>query len=164
MTGEPGAPDAATQIGGMIFAVLLLDPRGCIAEANSAAEEMLGRSAHKLIGERLLQVLRIENERVSARLERGDTQLIARGLSADVTGKAMRINLTSSPLNSEPSWRVVTLSDAGQDDARGDDEEVGELRAPAILAHEIKNPLSAIRGASQLLSRRLGERNRPLTS
>ncbi len=163
MKGKQVAPDAAAQIDGMIFAVLLLDPEGCIAQANSAAEEMFGRSAHKLIGEHLLQVLRIENERVSASLERGEMQLIARSLSASMMGEARCINLTSSPLNSDPSWRLVTLSEASQDDAPGDVEENNELRAPAILAHEIKNPLSAIRGASQLLSRRLGERDKALT-
>ena len=29
------------------------------------------------------------------------------------------------------------------------------LAAPAVLAHEIKNPLSAIRGAGQLIARKL---------
>ena len=38
------------------------------------------------------------------------------------------------------------------------------MRAPAVLAHEIKNPLSAIRGASQLIARRASERDRPLAT
>ena len=52
----------------------------------------------------------------------------------------------------------------GQGERFGDDERVGALRGPAVLAHEIKNPLSAIRGAAQLLARRVGESEQKLTA
>ena len=48
-------------------------------------------------------------------------------------------------MHGNPGWRVVTLSDAGQSENDDDDDQRVELRAPAVLAHEIKNPLSAIR-------------------
>jgi two-component system nitrogen regulation sensor histidine kinase GlnL len=38
------------------------------------------------------------------------------------------------------------------------------LRAPAVLAHEIKNPLAGIRGAAQLLARTADESQRTLTN
>ena len=38
------------------------------------------------------------------------------------------------------------------------------MRGPAVLAHEIKNPLAAIRGAAQLVSRKLSEGDRKLTN
>jgi two-component system nitrogen regulation sensor histidine kinase GlnL len=43
-------------------------------------------------------------------------------------------------------------------------EETGSaaLAAPAVLAHEIKNPLAAIRGAGQLVARKLDPKDRPL--
>jgi two-component system nitrogen regulation sensor histidine kinase GlnL len=37
------------------------------------------------------------------------------------------------------------------------------LRAPEVLAHEIKNPLAGIRGAAQLLDRKLDDKDRELT-
>ncbi len=37
------------------------------------------------------------------------------------------------------------------------------LRGPEILAHEIKNPLAGIRGAAQLLGRKIGAKERALT-
>jgi two-component system nitrogen regulation sensor histidine kinase GlnL len=45
----------------------------------------------------------------------------------------------------------------------GDENRASPLRGPAILAHEIKNPLSAIRGAAQLLARKAGEGEKPMT-
>ncbi|QKG72748.1 PAS domain-containing protein [Erythrobacter mangrovi] len=141
---------------------MLIDENGRIAEANAAAEEMLGRSAHRLVGTSLLDVLSIEEERVRDSLITADTQLIARGILVGTAQRDRRVNLTSSPLPSHPGWRVVTLSDVGQAETGDDDDERVELRAPAVLAHEIKNPLSAIRGASQLLARRVDARDKPL--
>jgi two-component system nitrogen regulation sensor histidine kinase GlnL len=74
------------------------------------------------------------------------------------------VNLTVSSLPSDPGWRVLTLSDAGQGERLGEDERAGTLRAPAVLAHEIKNPLSAIRGAAQLLARKVGAGEQAMTS
>jgi two-component system nitrogen regulation sensor histidine kinase GlnL len=162
MTRISAKPDSAAQISGLIFAVVLIDAEGKMAEANIAAEEMLGRSAPRLIGTELLDVLKIDDQRVRTSLVSGDTQLIARGIVVGTAHRDRRVNLTSSPLPSHPGWRVVTLSDVGQTDPRDDDEERVELRAPAVLAHEIKNPLSAIRGASQLLARRIEGRDKAL--
>lgn len=156
------APNAAAQIAGLIFAVLLIDAEGIIVEANAAAEDMLDSSAQRLIGKRLTDVVDIADQRVRSSLERSDVQMIARGVSFATKYRDRRINLTSSPLHNHPGWRVLTLSDVGQGDTRAADDERMELRAPAVLAHEIKNPLSAIRGASQLLSRRVEGKDKPL--
>jgi two-component system nitrogen regulation sensor histidine kinase GlnL len=47
------------------------------------------------------------------------------------------------------------VNDRSQDD-------LGSLGAPSILAHEIKNPLAAIRGAGQLVERKLGPQDKAL--
>ena len=155
------APPADVQIASMVFAVLVLDPDGLIAEANPAGEEMLGGSASRLIAKPFLEAVRIAHERVAQQLAGGDTRLIARGLPI-VTAVGERIvNLTCSPLPGEPGWRVLTLSDIGQS-ALAIAEPRAPIDAPSVLAHEIKNPLSAIRGASQLLERRCDESDRPL--
>lgn len=161
---QPPAPDAASQVASFVFAVLLLDPRGRVIEANPAAEDLLGRSASRLIGADLAEVLAIGDPRVLAGLAVADAPLVARDVPLAAGPGTRRVNLTSSPLHSHPGWRAITLSDVGGDfgiaeEARG--EEMA-LRAPAVLAHEIKNPLAAIRGAGQLLARRLAPRDRPL--
>lgn len=156
-----GGPEPGVQIAGLIFAVLLLDDRDRITEANSAAEEMLGRSSSRLIGNPLLDAIGIADERMRTGLCSAEARIIARGITIATPLGDRRVNFTSSPMPTHPGWRVVTLSDAGQPDSADDDERV-ELRAPAVLAHEIKNPLAAIRGASQLLERRVEPRERSL--
>ena len=157
-----GAPDARAQLAALIFAVLLLDEDDRIVEANHAAEEMLGRSARKLAEKRFWDVVGIADHRLGDRLSLSDAQVIARGVTIATAIGDRRVNISSSPMHGNPGWRVVTLSDAGQSENDDDDDQRVELRAPAVLAHEIKNPLSAIRGASQLLTRRVAGKDKPL--
>ena len=162
MTTSPAASD---QIAAMVFAVLTLDGEGRIASVNPAGEELLGQSARRLVGEPLLSILSISDERVAQTLLRPDARLIARGLLLKAADKERVVNLSYSPMHNHAGWGVLTISDAGQDAMEGDGEqERTELRAPAVLAHEIKNPLSAIRGASQLLARRASPRDKPLAT
>ncbi len=155
-------PDAAAQISGLLFAVLLVDANSVIAEANHAAEDVLGKSAKRMIGRPLSDVLELPDE-VMARISVSEDKLIARGLKLGGLELNHEINLTVSPLASHRGWRVLTFSDAGQDDMRRPGDDSMTLKAPAILAHEIKNPLAAIKGASQLLARKVDESDSKLT-
>lgn len=142
--------------------MLLIDPDLVIAEANPASEEMLGRSAHRLVGSPLFEIVEIEDPRVSEHSRDGGAPLVARGVSIRAGDQTRRVNLTVSPLVTHPGWRVVTLSDAGQDEMGAGEGAAHGLSAPAVLAHEIKNPLAAIRGAGQLVARKLNAKDRPL--
>jgi two-component system nitrogen regulation sensor histidine kinase GlnL len=156
------APEPREQIAGLTFALLLLKPDLTIDQVNPAAESLIGRSARKLLGRRFLDVVSFAEPRIGERLLGGEAQTVARGLAIHVDRRPLVVNLTISPMAAHPGWRVVTLSDAGQEERLGEDERA-PLRGPAVLAHEIKNPLSAIRGAAQLVARKLGEGDRPLT-
>ena len=162
MSSSASTPDARHQLAALIFAVLLLDEDDNIVEANHAAEEMLGRSARKLCEKRFWDVVGISDQRLSDTLQSHDAQIVARGVTIATAIGDRRVNITSSPMPGESGWRVLTLSDAGQPQNDEDETERVELRAPAVLAHEIKNPLSAIRGASQLLARRVAGKDKPL--
>lgn len=155
-------PDADAQLSGLTFAVLLLDPRGSVAEANHAAEDLIGRSAARMTGVLISDLVGFADERISAKLTEEDARLVARGVGASIAGQSHRVSVTLSPLGTHPGWRVLTISDARQDDMAHEGERDGPLRAPAVLAHEIKNPLTAIRGATQLIGRKLEEKDRPL--
>ncbi|WP_432200431.1 two-component system sensor histidine kinase NtrB [Erythrobacter sp. W53] len=161
MNGQVAAPDADAQLAGLIFAMVLVDEKGNLAEVNHAAEDLLGSSAHRLIGRKLGDVIEIPDPRVRENLTKSDARLIARSIDIRAGGQDAVVNLTSSPISTHEGWRVITFSDVGQDSDPNEDET--QLRAPAVLAHEIKNPLSAIRGASQLLARRVKEKDKALT-
>ncbi len=157
-----GRPDARAQLGGLIFALLLIDGEGRIAELNHAAEDLLGTSASRLVGTRLTERIGPLDARVEARLVGGDEALVARDLAIRVSGQEARVNLTASPLGGYPGWRVVTLSQIGHDEAANPGGGEALLGAPAVLAHEIKNPLAAIRGAGQLAARKLPHADKKL--
>ena len=157
------APDPRAQISGLVFALLVLDPDFRIVEVNPAAEDLLGRSAKRLVGAELLDVLDLAESGVREKLDRDHAQLIARGVTIGIGEQDRRVNLTISPLSTHPGWRVLTLTDAGQADMADDVGPDVSLKAPAILAHEIKNPLAAIRGAGQLIARKLDKSDHGLT-
>ena len=164
MSDTLAKPDGEAQFQGLVFATLLLDPETRIAEANHAAEELLGKSAARIVGMSLFDVLQLEERRLLERLGAPDTRVIARSTSIRVSDRLHEVDLTVSPILSHPGWRVMTLSDARQDDMSGTEDSEGALRTPAVLAHEIKNPLAAIRGASQLIARKLDDKDRRLTT
>jgi two-component system nitrogen regulation sensor histidine kinase GlnL len=160
---DPSGPTAAEQIAGLTFACLLLDPGLAIREANQAAEDLLGASARRMAGQGLFELAAFEDERIAERIAEADAQVTARGLTVRFGEREHRVNMTVSALISHPGWRVATFSDTGQGERLSDDDRAPALRGPAILAHEIKNPLSAIRGAAQLLARKVDESDKPLT-
>lgn len=156
-------PGAEAQIGGLIFAMLLIDAEGLIAEVNQAAEDLLGRSAKHLVGQPAGAAMQIPDPRVLAHLDDRSEALVARDIALIVGGNEKRVNLTLSPLSNFPGWRVLTLSESGRNDAEQSEAgDIVSLGAPSILAHEIKNPLAAIRGAGQLVERKLEPQDRSL--
>ena len=157
-------PGAREQLAGVTFALMLVDSSMTIREANPATESLTGHSARRLIGRKLLELIHVPDTRIRAKLAEDDAQLLARSLEIQVDGRALSINLSVSPMPNHPGWRVIAISEAGQPELRSEEEPARGLRAPAVLAHEIKNPLAAIRGAAQLVARKLGESDRSLTA
>ncbi len=155
-------PDARSQIAGLLFAVLLLDRDGAIVEANAAAENLFGLSERKLIGRALLDELDVGNATLAKQLREDDAKLVARDVAVTIAGRTVRLNMTISPVGSHGNWRIVTLSEIVGTQA-GPVHQSGSIHgAPNILAHEIKNPLSAIRGAAQILQKRADRGNREM--
>ena len=149
--------DAARQLASLPLAVVLLAPGQRIAGANPAAEQLLGQSARRLSGKQLDEAVRFEEPRLAERMTEGEAHISARATSVLVPGHgARRLDVTAAPVIDQPGWQILTLQDAaGAEALRGEGAEDPVLRAPEILAHEIKNPLAGIRGAAQLLGRKL---------
>ncbi len=160
-TFDPSRPSAEAQLSGLLLAVVLVDESGHLAEANQAAETLLGRSAHRLVGQSLIDLIGPLDPRVENRLRDPEAALVAREIAVAAHAGPLRIDMTVSPIASHPGWRVVTLCEAGHQEI-GADDGLAALAAPSILAHEIKNPLAAIRGAGQLAARKLPHHDKQL--
>jgi two-component system nitrogen regulation sensor histidine kinase GlnL len=156
-------PDPAQQLASLAVAVLLLEPDLTIRAANPAAEQLVGIGARRLIGKPLQEVAEFGAERFEEWLARGDAQLSAHSVATRFTGQPERkLDLILSPVAGRAGWQMLTMHDTGSAETMREGEDL-PLRAPAILAHEIKNPLSAIRGAAQLLARKIKDKDRALT-
>lgn len=167
MVNRPG-PDPRRQLASLPVAVMLLGPGQVIASANPAAEQFLGQSSRRLTGRSLFETLQFSQPRLIDRIADGDAQISARQIDVQVVGVGLRrVDLTIAPVVDEAGWQVLTLHDSAAADAIGEAlaaHEDSVLQVPEILAHEIKNPLAGIRGAAQLLARKLNPADRALTT
>src|ERR1700704_744788 len=152
--------------------VIMVSADGRVANANAAAESFFEASLpllrrHRLgdlvpFGSPLLALI----EQVRARGAAVNEYKVDLGTPRN-PGERL-VDLHVAPLNERPGGVVVMLQERTIADKmdrqlthRGAARSVSALAA--MLAHEIKNPLSGIRGAAQLLEQSAGDDDRSLT-
>lgn len=151
---QPGEPDLGELFAALPVATLLLDPSGRVVRANAACEHLLNHSERAMIGQRFETVLSPPDEYRSRRDGHG---FAAYDIEIEPTrSPRLRVDLVEAMVVEHPGWRVVTLHHvpASHRLAASAERPAGAraaIGAAAMLAHEIKNPLSGIRGAAQLL-------------
>jgi two-component system nitrogen regulation sensor histidine kinase GlnL len=160
-------PDARKMLASLPQAVILLAPGQKISLANPAAEQFLGQSQRRLLGRSLHEVFTLDDTRLMERLAESDAPITARHVDAQVPGQGgRRVDISTTPVVDSAGWQVLTLSDSAAVEPLGQAmpaDGQGVLRGPEILAHEIKNPLAGIRGAAQLLARKVTGKDQALT-
>lgn len=154
MTRGAGGPDEAELLSALPVAVLVVDPHDRIARANAECETLLNLSERAMLGQPVQSVLILPEpgaRRAGHAFAAFDIEL------ATVRGVRVRVDLVEAEVVDRAGWRTITLHHAASsrrlgvstDRAAAARSAVG---AAAMLAHEIKNPLSSIRGAAQLIA------------
>jgi two-component system nitrogen regulation sensor histidine kinase GlnL len=141
-------------------AVIILDDKGCVTFANTAAETMLDFSLRTIRGQRLstmlvngavIDELFADARRLEYSNKRLDFQLHRPGR------EVLQVHGIVTVLHEEPKTPVLLEMQETDQQRRIDREErihdQTQINRELIrnLAHEIKNPLGGIRGAAQLL-------------
>ena len=147
-------PDAAELLAALPVALLLLDPDDRIARANAECETLLNLSERAMLGQPIHAILSLpegETRREGHAFAAFDTEL------ETTRGVRVRVDVVEAEVVDHAGWRMVTLHHAATSRRLGlSSERAAAARsavgAAAMLAHEIKNPLSSIRGAAQLIA------------
>ncbi|WFU03384.1 nitrogen regulation protein NR(II) [Rhizobium sp. CB3171] len=171
---------AADHMGSVAMAVLnaiqnpvvMVNEAGLIAFANWEAEAFFGASASHLsryeistfipFGSPLLALIDQVRER------RGPVNEYRVDLSSPRLGQDKLVDIYVAPVSSEPGSVVIVFQERSMADKI--DRQLTHRAAArsvtglaSMLAHEIKNPLSGIRGAAQLLEQSVEDDDRGLT-
>ena len=167
----PASLDALAVLNALPVPMVVLDLNNQFRFANQAAEQFLGLSLLQL-GQMSMGALLPGDNPLFSLLN----QVRAEGITIsdhDLNLESPRlhkhgITVQAAPLMEEPGSVVLTLQDSSA--ARALDRQMlfkGAARSvtgmSAMLAHEVKNPLSGIRGAAQLLETNVSEADRELT-
>ncbi len=166
----PRPPDYSALLSALPVPVVLLDKDNRFRFANHAAEQFLGLSMVQLAQHRLGDLLPQDNPifQLIEQVRESEATISDHDLTLE-SPRLYKAGITvqASPLPEEPGSVVLVLQDASA--ARALDRQLafrGAARSvtgmAAILAHEVKNPLSGIRGAAQLLEASVAETDREL--
>ncbi|WP_246503643.1 two-component system sensor histidine kinase NtrB [Plastoroseomonas arctica] len=164
------APDPSLVFAALPVATIVLDAENRFRSVNNAAEQFFGASATGLLDMPLAELLPPDN-RFFALLEQV-RRFEARVSDHDLTLESPRmhrrgVTVHAAPLPEMPGSVIAMLEDGST--AQMLDRQLnfrgaarGASAMAAMLAHEVKNPLSGIRGAAQLLEQAALEADREL--
>lgn len=138
------------------------DLEGHIYTFNAAAEEITGYRARDLRGHNASVLLGELREKIAATVRATETGEPSPRFESDcltAEGLRLRLGYSMSPLSSEAgvtTGMVITFQDLTQvraleETSRRQDRLAAIGRMAASIAHEIRNPLAAMRGSIQML-------------
>jgi len=160
MAGRADSPAASDLLDILPIAALLLDTGNRVLYANMAAETLLGRAEGLLQGRHVSELFEA-NGAVSKILERVRSraaEVVARDVAFGGPSREHHGDIRAAPAGEGNESVILLLEERQAASGRGASPQAdGAARSAtglaAMLAHEIKNPLSGIRGAAQLLEK-----------
>ena len=168
----PSMVDPASVLSALPYPVLVLGAGGVLLDVNAAAETFFSMSRRRLLATPLAHLLP-EASALGALVEdaaRRRLPMTSHGLdlTTPLAGTHAHVDATVAPLGEDDDRLVLILVERAiatmmerQMTHRSAARALTGLAA--VLAHEIKNPLSGIRGAAQLLEGDASEEERALT-
>ena len=169
--GDNGLPDATAVLSGLSVPLFVVDGRDCFSFVNQAAEQFFASSQNTLIGRPLLDLLSEDSPVLGLihQAREGAQSISETGvtLTSQKIGSHF-VSIDVSVLADFPDSVVVSIHERSI--ARKIDHQLVHRSAArsvtamaAMLAHEVKNPLSGIRGAAQLLEQNADPEDHQLT-
>lgn len=163
--------DAGAVLNALPMAVVVVAEDGSILHVNDAGEQFFHGSAAHLRGQRLQDMVPEDSPLFSvieqARTDGNAVFEYGMNLSSPRLGRYF-VNIQARPMMEDPRAVVLGLQERSIADKidhqmshRGAARSVSAMAH--MLAHEVKNPLSGIRGAAQLLEDTLDAQDRSLT-
>lgn len=150
--------------------VFVVDQALCFCSVNPAAEQLFSASWNMLVGRRLDDFVAAHTTILSLvrQVQASGTSISDYGVELALTrGESVSVDTHLCLIPELPGHVLAVLHPCSV--ARRLDQEISHRRSTrsvaglaATLAHEVKNPLSGIRGAAQLLESAVGEEDRPL--
>ncbi len=168
---SPGELDAASLLNALPEPVFAIDVDERFAYVNMAAEQFFEASAPSLLGRPVTEVFP-EGSPVLAIIRHareGGHSVSQDGLTIETSKLGTRfVSVDAAPVSERPGRVVISLQERSI--ARKIDHQLVHRNAArsvtamaAMLAHEVKNPLSGIRGAAQLLEQQADPSDTALT-
>jgi two-component system nitrogen regulation sensor histidine kinase GlnL len=173
MTALSGREISSSQILSVLpHPIITLDAAGRVIDANAASETFFQMGSAQLRRSRLVDLLPFGSPILSvideARQRRSTINEYRIDVSTPRIGPDRIVDVNAIPLLPDAEFIVIMLQERTIADKmdrqlthRGAARSVSALAS--MLAHEIKNPLSGIRGAAQLLESDLSDDDRALT-
>lgn len=167
----PAPAEAALIVNSLGEPVFMVDERDCVAFLNQAGEQFFATGANSLIGRPVSMLLSDDSPVLSliAQVRAGGHSVTEYGVTVETAkiGPHM-VSVDVAPVAERPGSVVVSLHARSM--AHKLDQQLTHRSAArsvtgmaAMLAHELKNPLSGIRGAAQLLEQSATDADRALT-
>ncbi len=174
----PGPPDSACQVANArwrsvidaaVDGIIVIDSRGSVEVFNAAAQRMFGYTEPEVVGQNV-KLLMPEPDHshhdgyIAHHVTTGERKII--GIGRAVTGKRkdgqtfpLHLSVGEMAIDGEPHFTGILhdlSSRAELEDRLREATTMARLgEMAAVIAHEVKNPLAAVRGAIQVIGSRM---------
>lgn len=148
--------DGAAVLSAIPVPIFVIDDDNVIAMANENSEIFFARGKSKLEGRPVAEVVKFNDQRINNAIANRDDDLSAQNMEILTANGAVLVDVLIGHLSAPENMRLLIMRHRNRRDYIGDHSEAGDqmaVGAPAILSHEIKNPLAGIKGAAQFLSK-----------